>query len=140
MVKEFFVSLLQYFLAITTGVILAAAVFFSFSDHQPDFATFWQILFYSFITALPSSLFLCLDTKSAKASLALWTFHYILIYSLTLFLLKVFKWCDITPVVALFTFLAVSFIYFFTSFSHYLSDRKHTALMNEQLKKRYNRK
>ena len=60
-----------------------------------------------------------------------------MIFAITLLLLKLFGWCRITPLSVLLTFLAVVFIYVFTSFVHYLVDRKHTALMNQQLKKRY---
>ena len=60
-----------------------------------------------------------------------------LIFAITLVLLKTFGWCRITPMSVLLTFLAVLFIYFFTCFVHYLVDRKHTSLMNQQLHKRY---
>lgn len=48
-----------------------------------------------------------------------------------------FGWCRITPLSVFLTFVAVVFIYTFTCVVHYLVDRKHTVLMNEQLKKRY---
>ena len=51
--------------------------------------------------------------------------------------LKAFGWCSITPMSVLLTFLAVVCIYLFTCSVHYLVDKKHTTLMNQQLKKRY---
>jgi hypothetical protein len=52
-------------------------------------------------------------------------------------LLKMFGWCRITPLSVSLTFAAVVFIYVFTCIVHYLVARKHTAWMNQQLKKRY---
>lgn len=46
-----------------------------------------------------------------------------------------FGWCRITSLSVFLTFVAVVFIYTFTGVVHYLVDRKHTVLMNEQLKK-----
>ena len=137
MVKEFFISLLHYFVDITTAVLIAAAIYLTVSGQQMESVILWQILLSGFITALPTAILLCLDTKSAKLSMILWLTHFLLIFVITLLLLKMFGWCRITPLSAFLTFLAVVFIYLFTCSVHYLVDRKHTTLMNEQLKKRY---
>ena len=65
MVKEFFISLLHYFVDITTAVIIAAAVYLTFSGQQMESVILWQILLSGFITALPTALLLCFDPKSA---------------------------------------------------------------------------
>ena len=137
MLKEFFISLLHYFVDITTAVLIAAASYLTISGQQMDSTILWEILLSGFITALPSTVLICLDTKSVRLSLILWIVHFILIFCTTLILLDVFGWCSITPESALLTFLAVVFIYLFTCLVHYLVDRKHTSLMNQQLKKRY---
>ncbi|MCR4794399.1 Protein of unknown function [Ruminococcus flavefaciens] len=137
MIKEFFVSLLHYFVDITTAVLIAAAIYLTISGQQMDSIILWEILLSGLITALPTAVLLCFDTKSVKLSLILWFIHFLMIFFITLLLLKMFGWCRITPMSVLLTFLAVVFIYFFTCFVHYLVDRKHTALMNKQLKKRY---
>ena len=137
MIKEFFISLLHYFVDITTAVLIAAAIFLSVSGQKMDSMILWEILLSGFITALPTAALICLDTKSIKLSMILWVVHFLLIFGITLLLLNMFGWCRITPLSVLLTFLAVVFIYIFTSFVHYLVDRKHTALMNQQLKKRY---
>ena len=137
MVKEFLISLLHYFVDITTAVLIAAAIYLSISDRQPNSTLLWEILLSGFITALPSAVLLCFDQKSVKKSVLLWGIHFILIYFITLMLIKMFGWCRITPMSVFLTFVAVVFIYFFTCLVHYLVDRKHTALMNQQLKKRY---
>jgi hypothetical protein len=137
MIKEFFISLLHYFVDITTAVLIAAAIFLTVSGQQMDSVILWEILLSGFITALPTAILICLDTKSIRLSLILWVVHFLMIFAITLLLLKMFGWCRITPLSVLLTFLAVVFIYVFTSFVHYLVDRKHTALMNQQLKKRY---
>ena len=137
MIKEFFISLLHYFVDITTAVLIAAAIFLTVSGQQMDSVILWEILLSGFITALPTATLICLDTKSIRLSLILWVVHFLMIFAITLLLLKMFGWCRITPLSVLLTFLAVVFIYVFTSFVHYLVDRKHTALMNQQLKKRY---
>lgn len=137
MIKEFLISLLHYFVDITTAVLIAAACFLTLSGQQVSSTVLWEILLSGFITALPTAVLLCFDPASPKLSLALWTLHFLLIYGLTLLLLHLFGWCRITPLAALLTFAAVVFIYFFTCFVHYLVDRKHTAVMNQQLKKRY---
>lgn len=137
MVKEFFISLLHYFVDITTAVLIAAAIYLTVSGQQMDSIILWEILLSGFITALPTAVLLCFDTKSVRLSWALWIVHFLLIFFITLMLLKMFGWCSITPVSVMLTFLAVVFIYLFTCFVHYLVDRKHTALMNQQLRKRY---
>lgn len=63
-------------------------------------------------------------------------FRFLLIFVITL-LLTLFGSCSITAKSVLLTFLAVVFIYLFTCSVHDLIDRKHTALMNQQLQKRY---
>ncbi len=137
MIKEFLISLLHYFVDITTAILIAAAIFLTVSGQQMDSVILWEILLSGFITALPTAVLICLDTKSIKLSLILWAVHFLLIFGITLLLLNMFGWCRITPMAVLLTFLSVVFIYVFTSFVHYLVDRKHTALMNQQLKKRY---
>ena len=137
MIKEFLISLLHYFVDITTAVLIAAAMYLTASGRQIDSAILWQILLSGLITALPSAALICLDTKSVRRSWILWIVHFILIYGVTLVMLHIFGWCSITPLSALLTFFAVVFIYLFTCFVHYLIDKKHTMLMNQQLKKRY---
>ena len=137
MIKEFLISLLHYFVDITTAVLIAAAIFLTASGKQIDSAILWQILLSGLITALPSAALICLDTKSVRLSWILWIVHFLVIYAITLLMLHVFGWCSITPLSALLTFFAVVFIYLFTCFVHYLIDKKHATLMNQQLKKRY---
>ena len=139
MVKEFFVSLLHYFVDITTAVIIAAAIYLTVSGQPMADTILWQIIFSGFITALPTAILLCFDPKSVKLSIMLWVTHFLLIFLITLLLLKMFGWCRITPLSVSLTFAAVVFIYFFTCSAHYLVARKHTAWMNKQLKKRYNK-
>ena len=139
MVKEFFISLLHYFVDITTAVIIAAAVYLTFSEQQMENVILWQILLSGFITALPTALLLCFDPKSVKVSVILWVIHFLLIFFITLILLKMFGWCRITPTSLFLTFIAVLFIYFFTCSVHYLVAKKHTAWMNQQLKIRYSK-
>lgn len=139
MVKEFFISLLHYFVDITTAVIIAAAVYLTFSEQQMENVILWQILLSGFITALPTALLLCFDPKSVKVSVILWVIHFLLIFFITLILLKMFGWCRITPTSVFLTFIAVLFIYFFTCSVHYLVAKKHTAWMNQQLKIRYSK-
>ena len=137
MIKEFFVSLLHYFVDITTAVLITAAIFLTISGQQIDSIILWEILLSGLITALPTALLLCFDTKNVKLSWILWILHFLVILIVTILLLKAFGWCSITPLSLLMTFLAVVFIYLFTSFVHYLVDRKHASIMNKQLKKRY---
>lgn len=139
MVKEFFISLLHYFVEITTAVVIAAAVYLTFSEQQMENNILWQILLSGFITALPTAVLLCFDTKSVKASVILWVIHFLLIFLITVTLLKMFGWCEITPVSVFLTFIAVLFIYLFTCGVHYLVAKKHTAWMNQQLKNRYSK-
>ncbi|MCR4638346.1 DUF3021 family protein [Ruminococcus sp.] len=137
MIKEFFVSLLHYFVDITTAILIAAAIFLTISGQQIDSIILWEILLSGLITALPTALLLCFDTKNVRLSWILWILHFLVILIVTVLLLKAFGWCKITPLSLLMTFLAVVFIYLFTSFVHYLVDRKHASIMNKQLKKRY---
>lgn len=137
MVKEFFVSLLHYFVDITTAVLIAAAIFLTVSGQQMNSVILWEILLSGFITALPSAVLLCFDTKSVRLSLILWIVHFLVIFGATLLMLKAFGWCSITPLSVLLTFLAVVCIYLFTCSVHYLVDKKHASVMNQQLKKRY---
>ena len=137
MVKEFFVSLLHYFVDITTAVLIAAAIFLTATGQQMNSIILWEILLSGFITALPSAVLLCFDTKSVRLSLILWLVHFLVIFGATLLMLKAFGWCSITPLSVLLTFLAVVCIYLFTCSVHDLVDKKHASIMNQQLKKRY---
>ncbi len=137
MIKEFLVSLLHYFVDITTAVLIAAALFLTISGQQIDSVILWEILLSGLIAAFPTAVLLCIDTKSVKLSWILWIVHFLVIFTVTILLLKMFGWCSITPKSVLLTFFADVFIYLFTCFVHYLVDRKHTSLMNQQLKKRY---
>ena len=137
MIKEFFVSLLHYFVDITTAVLIATAIFLTISGQQIDSIILWEILLSGLITALPTALLLCFDTKRVRLSWILWILHFLVILVVTVLLLKTFGWCSITPLSLLMTFFAVVFIYLFTCFVHYLVDRKHASIMNKQLKKRY---
>ena len=137
MVKEFLISFLHYFVDITTAVLIAAAIFLTASGQQMESVILWEILLSGLITAIPTAALLCFDSKSAKHSWILWIVHFIVIFSITLLMLNFFGWCSITPESVILTFFAVVFIYLFTCFVHYLVDKKHTTLMNQQLKKRY---
>ncbi len=137
MVKEFFISFLHYFVDITTAVLITAAIFLTVSGQQMESVILWEILLSGLITALPTAVLICFDTRSTKVSLVLWIVHFLLIFAITLILLNTFGWCSISPKTVTATFFAVVFIYLFTSMVHYLVDRKHAALMNQQLKKRY---
>ena len=139
MIKEFFVSLLHYFVDITIAVLIAAAIFLTISGPQIDSVILWEILLSGIITALPTALLLCFDTKNVRLSWILWILHFLVILIVTILLLKTFGWCRITPFSLLMAFFAVVFIYLFTSFVHYLVDRKHASIMNKQLKKRYSK-
>ena len=137
MVKEFLISFLHYFVDITTAVLIAAAIFLTVSGQQMESVILWEILLSGLITALPTAALLCFDSKSAKLSWVLWIVHFLVIFSIALLMLNLFGWCSITPKSVILTFFAVVFIYLFTCFVHYLVDKKHTTLMNQQLKKRY---
>lgn len=121
-------------------IVRCAAIYMTISGQQMDRMILWEILISGIITALPSALLVCFDAKSGKISLLLWFVHFMLIFFTTLILLKIFGWCSITPISVLITFLAVVFIYLFTCYLHYLIDRRHVSLMNQQLKKRYTNK
>ena len=137
MIKEFLVSLLHYFVDITTAVLIAAAIYLTVVGQEINSVILWEILLAGFITALPTAVLLCFDPESPRISLLLWAGHFLLIFGITLLLLRMFGWCTITPMSVLLTFFAVVFIYMFTCFVHYLVDKKHTSLMNQQLKQRY---
>ena len=137
MIKEFLVSLLHYFVDITTAVLIAAAFFLTVTGREINSTILWEILLAGAITALPTAILLCFDADSPKLSLLLWAGHFVLIFGITLLLLWAFGWCAITPISVLLTFFAVVFIYLFTCFVHYLVDKKHTSIMNQQLKQRY---
>lgn len=55
MIKEFLISLLHYFVDITTAVLIAAACFLTLSGQQVSSTVLWEILLSGFITALPTA-------------------------------------------------------------------------------------
>jgi len=139
MIKEFFVSLLHYFVNITTAILIVTAIYMTISGQPMNSIILWEILLSGLITALPSAVLVCLDTKTGKIVLLLWLVHFTLIFLISLLLIEVFGWYKITALSILLTFLAVVFIYLFTCFAHYLVDRRHVALMNQKLKQRYSK-
>jgi hypothetical protein len=137
MIKEFFSSFLRYFVNINTAVLITLAVYLAFTGKQTDSSILWEILFSGLITALPSAALVCLDIKSGKVQFLLWLLHFLLIFGIALLMLHLFGLCAVTMKSVFNTFLAVVFIYLFTSYLHYLMDKSHVALMNEKLRKRY---
>ena len=140
MIKEFLVSLLHYFVNTTTGLTISAAIYLSASGRDVGNGMIWQILLCAFVTALPTAIFLCIDPSDVRLSFALWVVHFILMFFITLGLIIKFEWCELTPLTFFVILLAVGGIYFFVGMVHYLVDRKHTAVLNQQLKKRYEKK
>ena len=140
MIKEFLVSLLHYFVNTTTGLTISAAIYLSASGRDVGNGMIWQILLCAIITALPTAILLCFDPADVRLSFALWVLHFILMFLITLGLIIKFEWCELSPLSFLVILLAVGGIYFFVGIVHYLVDRKHTAVMNMQLKKRYEKK
>lgn len=140
MIKEFFSSLLHYFVNITTAVLIVTAIYLTISEQQMDSVILWEILLSGLITALPSAFLVCLDIRNGRILLLLWLTHFLLIFIITLLLINIFGWYKITAISAMLTFLAVVFIYLFTCIVHYIVDMKHSALMNKQLKQRYPQK
>ena len=137
MLKEFFISFVHYFVDITTAVIIVAAAYLSISGKPVENEILWEVLLAGLLTALPTALFLTIDPPSPKLSLALWVGHFLLIYALTLLLLNMFGWATFNAQTFILTFIAVVFIYVFVCFFHYLLSRKHTTVLNQQLKRRY---
>ncbi len=139
MIKEFFVSLLHYFVNITTAVLIVTAIYLTISGQPMDSVILWEILMSGLITALPSAVLVCLDIKNGRIVLLLWLVHFLLIFLISLLLIEIFGWYKITALSVPLTFLAIVFIYLFTCFAHYLVDRRHVALMNQKLKQRYSK-
>ncbi|MBQ6094229.1 MAG: DUF3021 family protein [Lachnospiraceae bacterium] len=137
MLKEFFISLVHYFVDITTAVIIVAAAYLSISGKPVENEILWEVLLAGLLTALPSAILLTFDPKSVKLSLALWVVHFLLIYGVTLLLLNMFGWATINAQTFILTFIAVVFIYVFVCIFHYLLSKKHTTVLNQQLKRRY---
>lgn len=140
MIKEFFTSLLHYFVNITTAVLIVTAIYLTVTGQPMDSVILWEILLSGLITALPSAFLVCLDIRNGRILLLLWIAHFLLIFIITLLLINIFGWYKITAISAMLTFLAVVFIYLFTCIVHYIVDMKHAALMNKQLKQRYPKK
>jgi hypothetical protein len=139
MIKEFFASLLHYFVNITTAVLIVTAVYMTITGQQMDSVILWEILLSGAITALPSAFLVCLDIRNGRILLLLWVAHFLLIFVITLLLINVFGWYKITAFSTILTFLAVVFIYLFTCIVHYIVDMKHAVLINKQLKQRYSK-
>lgn len=137
MIKDFWTSLLHYFVNITTATLFVTAVYLTVSGHQMNSVILWEILLSGMITAVPSAFLVCLDAKNNRILLLLWLVHFLLIFFTTLILIEIFGWYKITAFSILLTFMAVVAIYIFTCVTHYIVDRKHAEIMNQQLKKRY---
>ena len=52
-------------------------------------------------------------------------------------MLNMFGWATINAQTFILTFIAVVFIYVFVCIFHYLLSKKHTTVLNQQLKRRY---
>ncbi len=139
MIRDFWTSLLHYFVNITTATLLVTAIYLTISGHQMNSVILWEILLSGFITAVPSAFLVCLDAKNGRILLLLWLAHFLLIFFTTLILIERFGWYKITAFSILLTFMAVVVIYIFTCVTHYIVDKKHAEIMNQQLKKRYSK-
>lgn len=135
--KKFFDSFIHYFAYITTGALIVSAIFWKFVQKDMSVGILWEIILSGVLTAIPSALILNFEPETKKGIMICWISHIISIYSISIALLFIFKWIRFSVSSILLSLLAISLIYLFTAELHYYSDKRHTALLNDALHKRY---
>ena len=135
--KKFFDSFIHYFAYITTGALIVSAIFWKFVQKDMSVGILWEIILSGVLTAIPSALILNFEPETKKGILICWVSHILSIYSISITLLFIFKWIRLSVSSILLSLLAVSLIYLFTAELHFYSDKRHTALLNDALHKRY---
>lgn len=135
--KKYFDSFIHYFAYITTGALIVAAIFWKFVQREMSVGILWEIILSGVLTAIPSALILNFEPETKKGIVICWISHVISIYSISIALLFIFKWIKLSVSSILLSVLAVSLIYLFTAELHFYSDKRHTALLNDALHKRY---
>ncbi len=135
--RKFFDSFIHYFAYITTGALIVSAIFWKFVQKDMSVGILWEIILSGALTAVPSALILNFEPETKKGIVLCWVSHIISIYSISIALLFIFKWIRFSVSSILLSLLAISMIYLFTAELHYYSDKRHTALLNDALHKRY---
>lgn len=135
--KDKFMTFLNYFTLILTASVMVVSVIMLWNKSFFSENILWQMILASALTAVPSSVIPYLNLKTSKAVKICWLIHFILVFSITIILLKIFGWMELKVFTILLTFLAIVFIFFFTAGMHYYIDKRDTTLLNEELERKF---
>ena len=128
-------TFIHYFITITTGILLIAAISFTTGSDTPTTATLWQILLSAGLSALATTI-LFPDENASKRRIHIGlTLHFISLCTIMILCGRWFGWISSGFLPALAMVGYVLLVYVFTASTTYLISKKEVALMNAQLQK-----
>ena len=130
-------TFIHYFITITTGILLIAAISFTTGSDTPTTATLWQILLSAGLSALATTI-LFPDENASKRRIHIGlTLHFISLCTIMILCGRWFGWISSGFLPALAMVGYVLLVYVFTASTTYLISKKEVALMNAQLQKKF---
>ena len=130
-------TFIHYFITITTGILLIAAISFTTGSDTPTTATLWQILLSAGLSALATTI-LFPDENASKRRIPIGlTLHFISLCTIMILCGRWFGWISSGFLPALAMVGYVLLVYVFTASTTYLISKKEVALMNAQLQKKF---
>ena len=112
-IYSFNTTFVNYFTLILTAAVIVVAVIITQNKSILSENILWQIMLASALTAIPSSVIPFLELKTSKSIGICWSVHFMIVYTITAILLKIFGWFELTAVNMLLMFLAIAFIFLF---------------------------
>ena len=130
-------TFIHYFITITTGILLIAAISFTTGSDTPTTATLWQILLSAGLSAMATTI-LFPDENASKRRIHIGlTLHFISLCTIMILCGRWFGWISSGFLPALAMVGYVLLVYVFTASTTYLISKKEVALMNAQLQKKF---
>lgn len=130
-------TFVHYFITITTGILLIAAISFTIESEAPTTATMWQILLAAGLTALSTTIFFPDENASRRRIYIGVALHFISLCVIMIYCGRWFGWISSGFLPALAMVGYVLLVYVFTAGITHLISKREVAQMNAQLRKKF---
>ncbi|MBP0963908.1 MAG: DUF3021 domain-containing protein [Oscillospiraceae bacterium] len=138
---KFITEFLEYFVIITTGVLIICAINISLSETHGESlevgVTLWEIVGAGAATAFVTALVYRRECNTKKKFIAMVIIHYILICAIMIFMGVSFGWMDLNIGGIIMMTVSVALVYLFTYVISYISAKHQADEFNKALKEKY---
>ena len=131
-------SFIKWYFYITTGILFVCAINITLSrEENIPSNTLWKVLLSGFLTTAVTIGFLLRESDSKFVMIYRMILHYLALSIVMILSGRWFGWLefDISGIVMM--LLSVAVVYFLTSFSYYILDRKEAQEINQKLNEKY---